>query len=117
MPTSPKLTIEDYQKILKYYKIKFDNIKPKTIKQRAEKLLNEKLCKCIKKVNKKTKGKRRGYGIKNGTRKINESRSIALCKSSVLHKKGLTDSGFGCKKKKFINLHIKPTVSNKTRKH
>jgi len=58
-------------------------MKKKDIKAKAEYLLATKLCKCIKKIK---------------TRKIGESRAIAICYNSVIRKKGLKTFKFKCKK-------------------
>jgi hypothetical protein len=79
-----KLTKNDYLNILKYYKISTKTKNINQIKSTAEDILAKKLCKCIKKVNKSVK---------------NEPRAIALCKTSVLHKKGIKTFRFTCKKK------------------
>jgi hypothetical protein len=82
-----QLVQTDYITILKFYKIPFNETTPKNvIKSLAEDILANKLCKCIKKVQKKSKT-------------VKEARSIAICKTSVLHKKGLQDFTFSCKKK------------------
>lgn len=105
-----KLTTKDYETILNYYKIPFDKLKNKTIKQKATRLLSEKLCRCIKKVSNKSrksrKSRKNNYKIRIGTRKIKESenRAIAICKTNVLNKKGLTDKGFKCRKGVSIKL-------------
>ena len=67
------MTKTDYEKILSYYKIPFDNLNPRELKQTAEDILATKLCKCIKAVEKKV-------GTQN---------AIALCTTSVFGKKGL----------------------------
>ena len=48
-----RLSRNDYISILKYYKVDFSNMKIKTIKTTAEDILANKLCRCIKKVDKK----------------------------------------------------------------
>lgn len=84
-----KLTNNDYIKILDFYNIKHTkNTSTKSIKNKAEKILAEKLCKCIKKVDIKKK---------------NKSRSIGICKKSVLTRKNISSGRFTCKKKpKFL---------------
>ena len=82
------LTNNDYKTILEYYGI----IVPSTlnkgiIKHKAEDILANKLCRCIKKVQKTRKNK------------SNERKSIAICKNSVLKKKKLQSFLFKCKKK------------------
>ena len=46
-----KLLKDDYIKILEFYKIDFKRFNTKTIKRKAEEILANKLCRCIKKVN------------------------------------------------------------------
>jgi hypothetical protein len=54
------------------------------IQDKAEKKLASKLCKCIKKVDKKSK---------------NESRAISICRNAVIQKKGYEIFRFSCKNK------------------
>lgn len=98
----PTLTRKDYETILDYYKIKHNN-NTNDVKQKAENILSNKLCRCIKKVSRRNK--RNGSAKKRQT----EKRSIAICKVSVLHNKGLTDSGFSCRKTRKIALRKKHT--------
>lgn len=77
-----KLTNTDYINILKYYNIYNKNIKKSKIKKIAEKLLANKLCKCIKNVD-----------INN------EKYSIPICVNNVIKKKNLKIYKFQCKKK------------------
>ena len=81
------LTNNDYKIILNYYQIPFHNIKPSKIKELAETILAEKLCRCIKKVT-----------PENG----DETKSVGICKNSVIKKKGLTSAKFKCKKKPIL---------------
>ena len=72
----------DYENILEFYKMKI----PKSFKElrdKAENMLANKLCRCIKKVKKSVK--KEGY-------------AIAICKKSVLHRKGVGNYKFKCKK-------------------
>lgn len=79
------LTNSDYRSILKYYKIPIsENMTKKEIENKADNILASKLCKCIKKVDKKGKS---------------ESRSISLCRNAVIHKKGYNIFRFSCKNK------------------
>ena len=79
-----RLKNSDYVTILKYYDIDVKGMKKKDLKRKAEDLLANKLCRCIKKVDNKDEP---------------ESRAIAICKSSVLFNKGLRNYGFKCKPK------------------
>jgi hypothetical protein len=76
------LTKDDYVKILKFYKMDIPDT-TREIKNEATKILQEKLCRCIKKVD-----------------PVNEARSIAICTKSIYGRKGLTRGKFNCKGKK-----------------
>ena len=91
-----KLSREDYIKILDYYGIKHQGASLTTIKGKAERILADKLCRCIKRVDKTRSNK-----LKNSKSKNNdESRAIAICRDSVLTRKGVTNAGkFSCKPK------------------
>ena len=82
-----KLSDKDYYKILDFYDIKYtDKTSIKTIRKTAEKMLAEKLCRCIKKVKQPSDD--------------DEQRAIAICRKSVLRNKGLSSAGrFTCKKR------------------
>jgi hypothetical protein len=97
-----KLTKEDYIKILNFYKIPIPSSLPQ-IKEEAEKILAEKLCRCIKKVD-----------------ISNEPKSIGVCTKTIFNKKGLKRSEFSCKKKKHVKFRkMKKTQkrTNKTKKN
>lgn len=73
---------KEYESILLFYK------KPipkslKTLKNKAEYILANKLCRCIKKVKK---------------RKRTEKQAIGICRRSVMHTKKLDFYKFKCKK-------------------
>lgn len=98
-----KLTKEDYIKILNFYKIPIPDSVTE-IKEQAEKILAEKLCRCIKKVD-----------------IANEPKSIGVCSRTIFNRKGLKRGEFTCKKKQHVNIsklkhrkNIKKT--NKTKK-
>ena len=79
---SRTLNRKDYENILEFYKIKI----PKSyneVRDKAEYMLANKLCRCIKKVRKTVK---------------KEGQAIAICKKSVLHRKGVGNYKFKCKK-------------------
>ena len=81
-----KLSKNDYNTILKFYNIILPkNTKLKVIREIAEQLLAEKLCRCIKRVHR--------------PKDLNEERAIAICQNSVLTKKKLKINKFTCKKK------------------
>jgi len=85
-----KLTRQDYIDILNFYAINFSQYLPiKILKKMSEKIIAEKLCRCIKKV--PNKG-------------LPESRAIGICNNSVVQKKNLGIYKFSCKKKKELKL-------------
>ena len=110
------LNQNDYIKILNYYDI---TISPKdsskTIKHKAETILAEKLCKCIKKVKKSDSVNASGDDNNNNHNdndnddsSESESKAIAICSNSIFEKKGLDRGLFDCKKKpRLINIHGK----------
>jgi hypothetical protein len=80
------LNKNDYIKILKYYNLDI----PKSsilIKNKAEDIISQKLCSCIKKVE-----------------PTNEQKSIGICSRTVINRKGLKRGSFSCKKKRKIQL-------------
>ncbi len=91
-----ELTNNDYIQILKFYKKSI----PKTqrlLKLLAENIIANKLCRCIKKVDKK-----------------NEARSIGICTKTIINNKGYTRGKFKCRRKTSIKL--KKNTSNKTKR-
>ena len=81
-----ELTNKDYKQILDYYNKPIPKSK-RILKINAEKILAEKLCKCIKKID-----------------PVNEERSIGICTKTVINRKGYTRGKFQCKKKRSITL-------------
>ena len=81
-----ELNKNDYKQILEYYKKEI----PKSeslLKKKAEKILSEKLCKCIKKLD-----------------PVHEARSVGICTKNILNRKGLTRGKFQCKGKRSITI-------------
>lgn len=79
------LTKEDYINILDYYNIKYSkNLPINLLRNITEKIISEKLCRCIKKVPNENKP---------------ESRAIGICNFSVIKRKNLKINGFTCKKR------------------
>jgi hypothetical protein len=105
------LNQNDYIKILNYYDIPISaKDSSKTIKNKAETILAEKLCKCIKKVKKSD-------NMDTGGDDESESKAIAVCSNSIFEKKGLVRGLFDCKKKpKLINIHGKKYALTKRRR-
>jgi hypothetical protein len=96
------LTKSDYEKILNYYNIPFSSSESsKQIKNKAEEILAEKLCKCIKKV-------KEGSDSNNVGADADESRAIGICTDTVFRRKGIKHSAFTCKKKpRLLRFHSK----------
>jgi len=91
-----ELTNTDYKKILEFYSKPIPK-SSRLLRSQAEKLLVSKLCRCIKKVDKK-----------------NEARAIGICTKTIINSKRLIRGKFTCKKKQQINLKKK---NNNTRKN
>jgi hypothetical protein len=86
----------DYIKILNYYNIPINSSDTsKQIKNKAEKILAEKLCKCIKKVKNNDDDNIESNTDSNDE---NESRAIAICNDTIFRRKGIRHSNFTCKK-------------------
>jgi hypothetical protein len=79
------LTKKDYVNILKFYKLSIPKTK-KSLQHAAEKILAEKLCKCIKKVGP-------------------EKRSIGICTNTIFTPKGLTRGRFKCRGTRKVNVN------------
>ena len=97
-----RLTNKDYITILKYYKKTI----PKTtimLKTQAETIMNQKLCRCIKKVGKQRKQE-------------NERRDIGICRKSVISRKNLNIYKFKCKNKKVLLPSKSGNIIRKTSK-
>lgn len=93
-----ELTNNDYKRILEFYKKTIPRSK-RLLKIQAEKILANKLCKCIKKVDKN-----------------NESRAIGICTKTIINNKGFTRGKFTCKKKQTIKLLKRLNQTKKNRK-
>lgn len=96
---SSELTTKDYKDILNYYKIPIPK-SSKKLRDEAEKIVNKKLCRCIKKLD-----------------PINESKSIGICTKTILNTKGFTRGIFRCKNKPFITLKKRKNKNKKTFKN
>ena len=94
-----ELTINDYKSILEYYKKTIPKSK-RLLKIAAEKILADKLCRCIKKLD-----------------PINESKSIGICTKTIFNRKGYTRGKFSCKGKGTIKIKkIKKNITQKKKK-
>jgi predicted Zn-dependent protease len=81
-----ELTTNDYKQILEYYKKPIPKSR-RLLKNNAEQILAEKLCKCIKKIEPK-----------------NEARSIGICTKTIFNRKGYTRGKFKCKGKRTVTF-------------
>ena len=88
-----ELTTNDYKQILEYYKKQIPKSR-RLLKNNAEHILAEKLCKCIKKIEPK-----------------NEARSIGICTKTIFNRKGYTRGKFTCKGKRAVTF--KKTIKNR----
>jgi hypothetical protein len=82
------LSSTDYKKILEYYGLEIPKSE-RLLKKKAEDILSEKLCSCIKKVDKGS---------------ANESKAIAVCTQTIFNKRGLKRGKFTCKKKRGLKI-------------
>jgi hypothetical protein len=95
-----RLNDKDYVCILNYYNITIPKSK-KLIKQKAEKIMAEKLCKCIKKLDNKY-----------------EAKSIGICTKTIFNRKGYIRGQFQCKQNQSVKIRKnKHKNKNKTRKN
>jgi len=92
-----ELTNNDYKKILEFYNKPIPKSK-RLLKIQAKQLLVNKLCRCIKKVD-----------------KGNEARAIGICTKTIINNKGFTRGNFTCKKKENIILKKKNNLTKKRR--
>jgi len=81
-----KLTKKDYINILKFYKMDIPK-SMRLLKIQAEKILAEKLCKCIKKLDTEF-----------------EEKSIAICSKTIFNNKNLQRGNFQCKGKRSVKI-------------
>ena len=84
-----KLSLSDYRKILKFYKMKIPKSASK-IRKEGNKIIAKKFCSCIKKVRKKFK---------------KEGIAIGICTKSVITRKNIKRGSFNCKTKTRIDLY------------
>ena len=96
-----ELTKKNYVSVLKYYKLKIPSSE-RLIKKQAEKILAEKLCKCIKKID-----------------PINEAKSIGICTKTIFNRKGYTRGKFSCKSPRYVKFRKtnknRSKINNKNR--
>jgi len=94
------LNKNDYEKILNYYDLPFSTSDSyKKIKNKAEQILAEKLCKCIKKVKNDYNPTTTNSGNNSDDTNADESRAIAICNDNIFRRKGIRHGMFSCKNK------------------
>ena len=86
---SAKLLTKDYKNILDFYNVPIPT-SSKQLQEKAESIMADKLCKCIKKV-------------KKGNNRL-EKKGIAICTKSIFNNRGYTRGKFKCLAKKFVNI-------------
>jgi len=86
---STSITKKDYEKILDYYKIKIPS-SVRLMREKADKILSEKLCRCIKKIDTDV-----------------EAKAIGICTKNIFNRKGLTRGKFNCKGKQNVSYKKK----------
>jgi hypothetical protein len=96
---STELTNKDYISILKYYNMTIPKSK-RLLKKQAESIMAEKLCRCIKKVDKQIK---------------NEAKSIGICSKTLFKKRDYSLKKFTCRKNRTIKFSR--SRLNKTKKN
>ena len=91
------LNKNDYEKILNYYNLPISsNDSYKKIKNKAEQILAEKLCKCIKKVKNDTEV---SDSSDSSDTSVDESKAIAICNDNIFRRKGIRHGAFTCRNK------------------
>jgi len=93
---SYNISKKDYIKILEYYNIPIPT-NNKNLKEKAEAILANKLCGCIKKV---------GNSINN------EPKSIGICTKTIFNKRNMKRGKFTCKKNKKPRVKFTKTKKN-----
>ncbi len=94
---SVELTNNDYTDILHFYKMRIPR-SSRLLKQQAEKIIANKLCKCIKKLDPE-----------------NEAKSIGICTKTIINNKGYKRGTFKCKPRRTVKLS-KRRISRRTRR-
>lgn len=92
-----ELTNQDYKDILNYYKLSIPKSK-KMLKVQAEKIMSEKLCKCIKRLDPQ-----------------NEARSIGICTRTIFNNRGFKRGKFTCTKKSSVQIKKKTKTQKNTK--
>ena len=88
-----ELTNNDYKQILEYYNKPIPK-STRLLKNNAQQILAEKLCRCIKKIEPE-----------------NEARSIGICSKTIFNRKGYTRGKFNCKRRRSVT--VKKTIKRR----
>lgn len=89
------LTNNDYKTILEYYNKSIPK-STRLLKMEAEKIMSNKLCRCIKKVDPE-----------------NEAKAIGICTKTIFNNKGYTRGKFKCKGKQSVSFKRSKTMRQK----
>lgn len=102
---STELTDKDYIDILTFYKLTIPKSK-RLLKTKAEGIISEKLCKCIKTVQKKTGTKNKNINKNNNKTNVSgsEARAIGICTKTIFNTRGFTRGKFKCKQNKTVKF-------------
>jgi len=92
------ITKKDSMDILNFYKIKIPSSNS-LLKEKAQNIVAQKLCRCIKKID-----------------PINEAKSIGICTKTIFTRKGYNRGKFSCKKKQSVEFR-KTNKNKKTKKN
>lgn len=95
-----QLTNKDYINILNFYKLKIPNSK-RLLKLNAEKIMAQKLCRCINKLDNNNENNLPKY-----------TKSIGICTKTIFSNKGFSRGKFQCTKKQSVKFS--KTNKNKT---
>lgn len=88
-----ELTNNDYIQILKYYKLRVPTSK-RLLRKNAEKIMAQKLCRCIKKLE-----------------PLDEAVSIGICTKTIFNTRGYRRGIFQCTKKQTVKFGLKTRTS------
>ena len=90
-----ELTKNDYVNILKFYKLQIPK-SSRLIQKNAEKIMAQKLCKCIKAVDVK-----------------DEPKSIGICTKTIFNSKGYTRGKFKCRDREKVSFRKTMKIKSK----
>jgi hypothetical protein len=99
---SSELTNKDYIDILTFYKLSIPKSR-RLIKAKAEDIISEKLCRCIKTVQKKIGTKNKNKNNKNNG-SVSEAKAIGICTKSIFNNRGFTRGRFKCKQNRTVKF-------------